>query len=99
VPSALSAVQVDLFPWGACHVHDCGLGSAPDAAVWEFAAQGGFIIVSKDLDFHDRSVLRAGPPKVIWLRTGNCSTARVEELFDHFFLRSNCSAGMIPAPF
>lgn len=52
----------------------------PDAAVWEFAAERDFTIVSKDLDFHDRSILRAGPPKVIWLRTGNCSTDRVEEI-------------------
>ena len=74
----------DLFP-GSAHVHECELGAASDAAIWEFAANGGFTIVSKDLDFHDQSVLRAGPPKVIWLRTGNCSTDRVEGLLRSFF--------------
>lgn len=74
----LVARLTDLFP-GSSHVHECGLGASPDTVIWDFAASNGFTIISKDLDFHDRSVLRAGPPKVIWLRTGNCSTDRVEE--------------------
>ena len=74
----------DLFP-GSAHVHDCGLGASADAEIWEFAGNGGYTIVSKDLDFHDRSVLGAGVPKVIWLRTGNCSTDVVERLLRSFF--------------
>jgi predicted nuclease of predicted toxin-antitoxin system len=30
--------------------------------------------VSKDADFHERSFLLGHPPKVIWIRRGNCST-------------------------
>jgi predicted nuclease of predicted toxin-antitoxin system len=30
--------------------------------------------VSKDTDFHQRSFLFGGPPKVVWIRLGNCST-------------------------
>jgi predicted nuclease of predicted toxin-antitoxin system len=71
------------FP-GSAHVHDCGLGASDDGAIWQFAAAGGFVIVSKDLDFYDRSVVHGGPPKLIWLRTGNCSTAQVERLLGTF---------------
>jgi predicted nuclease of predicted toxin-antitoxin system len=34
----------------------------------------GFVIVSKDADFHQRSLVLGHPPKVIWIRLGNCST-------------------------
>jgi predicted nuclease of predicted toxin-antitoxin system len=73
----------DLFPDSA-HVHDYGLGATSDAAIWEFAISEGFTIVSKDWDFHDQAVLRTGRPKVIWLRMGNCSTDRLEELLRSF---------------
>ena len=59
-----------------CFQRRCDLGAC---------GKRGFTIVSKDLDFHDQSVLRAGPPKVIWLRTGNCSTDRVEGFLRSFF--------------
>lgn len=38
------------------------------------------MIVSKDSDFHQRSLLFGHPPKVIWVRLGNCATGDVEEL-------------------
>ena len=37
------------------------------------------MIVSKDDDFHQRSFLYGHPPKVVWLRLGNCSTEQVAE--------------------
>ena len=73
----------DLFP-NSAHVHECGLGGTNDTAVWAFAAKERFTIVSKDWDFHDQAVLRTGKPKVIWLRIGNCSTDRLEELLRTF---------------
>jgi predicted nuclease of predicted toxin-antitoxin system len=33
--------------------------------------------VTKDDDFRQRSFLRGSPPKVIWLRLGNCSTTEI----------------------
>lgn len=69
----------DLYP-GSAHVHACGLGSASDGAVWEYAKVGGFTIVSKDSDFQERTVLQGAPPKVIWLHAANCSTAKIEHL-------------------
>lgn len=62
------------------HVREIGLKNATDAAVWQYAAQHGFTIVTKDADFHQRSFLFGQPPKVVWIRAGNCSTAMIEAL-------------------
>ena len=67
----------DLYPRSA-HVREFGLASADDEAVWEHAAAHGFVIVTKDDDFRQRSSLRGAPPRVIWLRLGNCRTADVD---------------------
>lgn len=63
----------DLFPDSA-HVRLLGLERAADEQVWQFAAANGLSIVSKDSDFHQVSFVRGHPPKVIWIRRGNCST-------------------------
>jgi predicted nuclease of predicted toxin-antitoxin system len=36
--------------------------------------------VTQNADFPERSRLYGSPPKVIWLRCGNASTSKVEEL-------------------
>ena len=69
----LTALIGDLYP-GSRHVEDCGLLNGLDEDVWRFAAKNGFAIVSKDSDFSELSVLQGSPPKVIWLRIGNCTT-------------------------
>jgi predicted nuclease of predicted toxin-antitoxin system len=70
---------VDLYP-GSVHVRDIGLREAPDEAVWIHAARNGLTIVSKDADFHQRSFVLGHPPKVIWVRRPNCSTASIESI-------------------
>jgi predicted nuclease of predicted toxin-antitoxin system len=67
----------DLYP-GSAHVHQCGLGSADDLAIWGYAKANGFTIASKDSDFEVRSILLGAPPKIICIRTGNCASAEVE---------------------
>jgi predicted nuclease of predicted toxin-antitoxin system len=69
----------DLFP-GSLHVQDVGLESAGDVEVWEHARSEGLAIVSKDDDFQSLSVVRGHPPKVIWLQTGNTTTAQLESV-------------------
>lgn len=64
------------FP-GTRHARDVGLARADDGVIWKFAKEGGFVIVSKDADFHQLSFLHGHPPKVIWLRLGNRSTDEV----------------------
>ena len=65
---------------GSGHVRWFGLAAAPDPAVWAFAAAGGYAITSKDSDFEQRALLFGHPPKVVWLRVGNCPTAAVAAL-------------------
>jgi predicted nuclease of predicted toxin-antitoxin system len=67
------------FP-GCKHVRDAGLSSADDADVWKHAAAKGLIIVSKDQDFRQRAMLFGPPPKCLWIRLGNCSTADIASL-------------------
>lgn len=67
----------DVFA-GSAHVDSLGLGSAPDFEVWNYARDNGFIVVSKDADFSEISLLRGHPPKLVWLRLGNCTTAQIE---------------------
>ena len=66
---------------GSSHVRVVGLRDADDAVVWEFAREHDFIIVSKDSDFHQRSFVFGFPPKVIWIRRGNCPTRDIEKVF------------------
>jgi predicted nuclease of predicted toxin-antitoxin system len=69
----------DLHP-GSAHVQDAGLTGAADRAVWDHAATGDFVLVTKDEDFQRLSVMLGPPPKVIWIRLGNCSTEDVARL-------------------
>jgi predicted nuclease of predicted toxin-antitoxin system len=69
----------DLFP-GSTHVRNVGLSSSDDPDVWQYAVDNNFAIISKDADMHDRSLLFGFPPKVIWIRLGNCTTSDVEQL-------------------
>jgi predicted nuclease of predicted toxin-antitoxin system len=69
----------DLYPESA-HVSSVGLDRAPDDGVWNHAKQYGFIVVTKDTDFHERSVIAGTPPKIIWIRRGNCSTTMIEQI-------------------
>ena len=54
--------------------------SADDPTIWDYAKDNDFMIVSKDADMHDLSLVFGNPPKVVWLRIGNCSTRQIEEL-------------------
>jgi predicted nuclease of predicted toxin-antitoxin system len=62
------------------HVRDCGLKGLPDDDVWEYAKRHGFTIASKDSDFYQRSLLYGHPPKLVWLRIGNCTRADLVSL-------------------
>ena len=67
----------DIYP-DTEHTSHVGLDRAPDLIVWTYAQTNNYIIVTKDSDFSDISVLRGSPPKVIWLRLGNCTTTDIE---------------------
>ncbi len=69
---------------GSSQVALLGLEQASDAALWAYARQHDFIIVTKDSDFVDLSTLYGQPPKVILLRTGNQAwQITAQTLIDH----------------
>jgi predicted nuclease of predicted toxin-antitoxin system len=76
---------IDLYP-GSEHVKTLGLTNTDDAQIWEYAKINGFLIVSKDSDFHQRSLVYGHPPKFIYLRVGNCPTSQITQI-----LRNNLS--------
>jgi len=80
LPTRLS----DLFP-NSLHVRDVGMKATIDSSVWDYAKDNNLMIVSKDADMHDLSLVFGKPPKVIWLRLGNCSTRQVETLLRRDF--------------
>ncbi len=80
----LTETLLELYP-GSAHVRGVGLESADDLEVWTYARDNGYAVVSKDSDFRQLSFILGHPPKVIWIRRGNCSTAEVESILrDHY---------------
>jgi predicted nuclease of predicted toxin-antitoxin system len=85
----LCLLLADVFP-GSEQATRALLDRATDDAIWAFARREGFTIVTLDADFADIATLRGAPPKVIWLRCGNQTTAFVERLLrDHAALIAN----------
>lgn len=74
---SLALALADIFPQST-HVARIGLGAAQDREVWEYARAQHYTLVSKDSDFHELSLLFGSPPKVVWIRRGNCTTRQIE---------------------
>lgn len=65
------------LPWIDA-VSEIGLEQAPDRELLDRAAEDGYIVVSKDEDLHQLAILHGPPPKVVWVRLGNCTTSEAE---------------------
>jgi len=65
----------------AVHVLDVDLARSNDDAIWEYAAENGYVLISKDADFADFAVI--GPYRVpfIWVRIRNCRKTQLLESF------------------
>ena len=75
-------LQAD-FP-GSSQVVLLGLESASDDEIWHYAKENGYVIVSRDLDFQERSLVAGHPPQVIWLKIPNHSkTVVLNILLEH----------------
>lgn len=66
-----------VFP-GSAQTRLLNFGRANDAQIWKFAKAHDFIFVTKDKDVAELAVLRGAPPKIVWLRMGNCKSSVVE---------------------
>ncbi len=69
----------DIYP-NSNHLHNLGLDTAEDYIIWQYARENDFIIVTKDADFSDLISIRGFPPKVIWIRLGNCKTNDIKNI-------------------
>ena len=74
----------DLFP-NSNHVFWLGLDEADDREVRNYAKENDFIIVTKDVDYSDLYLLFGFPPRIIWIRRGNCSTFTIEQILRNHF--------------
>ena len=75
---------IDLYP-NSEHVKTLSLTNTDDFIIWEYAKANDFVIVSKDADFHQRSLLYGHPPKFVYLRIGNSSTSKIIEILRENF--------------
>ncbi len=75
---------IDLYP-NSEHVKTLSLTNTDDSVIWEYAKANDFVIVSKDADFHQRSLLYGHPPKFVYLRIGNSSTSKIIQILRENF--------------
>jgi predicted nuclease of predicted toxin-antitoxin system len=61
-------------------VRTLGIENYTDKQIWEYAKENGFTIVTFDGDFYDFSLVWGHPPKIIWIRTHNQTTKKVEAI-------------------
>lgn len=71
------------------HVKSFKLQTSADDVIWEFSKNNSFTIVTKDSDFNEKAIVNGFPPKVIWIKKGNCSTTVIENLLRDNFQRIN----------
>jgi predicted nuclease of predicted toxin-antitoxin system len=83
LPPLLVSRLKDLFP-DSQHVFALGLDRASDRRIRDYARDNSYLIVTKDADFSDLCILLGFPPKIIWIRRGNCSAKAVEEILRRY---------------
>lgn len=59
------------------HVSDLNLDKVKDIEVLQYAKSNNFTIVTKGSDFGDFVSILGFPPKIIWIRIGNCTTTDI----------------------
>ncbi len=69
----------EAFP-NSNHVSQLGLEAVSDLEVWNMARREGYCLVTKGADFNDLLTAKGFPPKVIWIRLGNCASNEILEL-------------------
>jgi predicted nuclease of predicted toxin-antitoxin system len=67
-------VWLEILFHGSQHVRNTVGIDADDSAVWEYALKNNFVILTKDNDFDERSLVNGCPPKVVHLICGNKSS-------------------------
>lgn len=79
ISARLVKYVLEEFP-DSSHIDYLDMQGTTDTNIWDYAATEGYIIVSKDNDFRQKSFLFGFPPKVIWLSVGNGGTKVIRKL-------------------
>ena len=69
----------DIFPH-ANHVMLENIDEVSDEKVWTFARNNDYTIVTKESVFNDIAIYKGTPPKIIWIKLGNCKIAEIENI-------------------
>ncbi|MCS6787519.1 MAG: DUF5615 family PIN-like protein [Thiobacillaceae bacterium] len=85
LPPALAGYLSARFGVQALPIRDLGLREASDELIFQQARAAGAILITKDHDFVRKSLRAGAPPQIVWLTCGNCSNARLRELFERRF--------------
>lgn len=65
----------------AVHVLDIELARSHDHAIWKYAAEHDYVLISKDADFADLALIDPNRVPLIWVRIRNCRfTLRIRTL-------------------
>ena len=82
-------LQPTLAPWmgvvfglNAIAVRDLGLRGAKDFAIFTAARKADAVVLTKDADFVHLLAQHGPPPKVIWLRCGNTTKERLQQILN-----------------
>ena len=67
---------MDIYP-EAKQVRELNLENSTDREIWAFAKLKGYTIVTFDSNFYDLALIQGIPPKIIWLKLGNTTTADI----------------------
>ncbi len=60
---------------GSSQVSLLSLEQSSDMALWQYAKQENYVIVTRDADFQEIAMVHGHPPSIIWLKTANPSKA------------------------
>ena len=64
------------------HVFGLRMDEASDIDIWNYAANGNWIVVSKDEDFLHLANRQGDTGKLLWVRIGNCRKQILLQAFD-----------------
>lgn len=64
------------------HVLGLKMDEASDAQIWNYAASGNWIVVSKDEDFLHLANRPGDAGRFLWVRIGNCRKQTLLQAFD-----------------
>lgn len=85
---AIAPWMAATFGVDAYSLRDLGLRDATDRAIYAAARDAGAVVMTKDADFALLQEQLGPPPKLLWLRCGNTSNARLKEILAVAFPRA-----------